>query len=91
MTWFSFILALLAVYRVSHLLTQEDGPFDLFSTLREKLGQATWVGRGAACLLCVSFWLSALPAFYLARTYVEFALYWGGIAGGVLVIRKYLG
>jgi len=47
----------LAAYRVGHMLAREDGPFDLFSSLRERVGQKTWMGRGMHCALCTSFWL----------------------------------
>ena len=51
-------LSILAVYRVSRMLTQdgEDGPFDLLAKWREWIGQKTWIGRGFHCFYCVSFW-----------------------------------
>lgn len=50
----------LVTYRLSHMITIEDGPFDIFVKLRMKIDpmQTTWVGRGLQCILCVSFWLS---------------------------------
>ena len=59
-----FIVLTLAVYRVAHLITREDGPLDLFAKLRGWLDphQQTWIGRGLNCILCVSFWLGLLGA-----------------------------
>ena len=85
MSWLAFALAVLATYRIAHMLTREDGPFDVFSQMREVVGQDTWVGRGLHCVLCVSFWLS-LPAAWLAD--LPIVLGWLGVAGGVMVTHK---
>lgn len=55
----------LAVYRVAHMIGLEDGPFDLFATLRYRAGQTTWIGRGMHCPLCLSFWLGFVAALLL--------------------------
>lgn len=79
------ILLCLAVYRLSHAITMEDGPFDCFAWLRENIGQATWVGRGMHCPLCVSFWLS-LVVMWLPSWGVS----WFGVAGAVMVLHMVL-
>lgn len=85
-------LATLATYRLSRMIAIEDGPADVFSLLRERVSQRTWVGRGLACTLCVSFWLSWLVALLLPWTswqaYVLLSL---AISGGVTVIHKVIG
>ena len=65
----TFLLLALAVYRLSHMVTNEEGPFELFATLRDALGgnqQATWVGRGIVCILCVSFWVEEVRQYLRA-------------------------
>lgn len=81
-----FIVAVLAVYRVSYLIAQEEGPFGIASWLRGKIDpdQSNWLGRGVRCVACVSFWISAIAALLINATWGE----WLGIAGGVLVIHK---
>ena len=37
--WIRFALAVLATWRVTHLLTSEDGPADLVVRLRARLGE----------------------------------------------------
>ncbi len=64
-SYFLFILLALAVYRVAHMISIEDGPFDLFAKLRYRAGQTTWVGRGMHCPSCLSFWLSFAAALLL--------------------------
>jgi hypothetical protein len=81
--WLAFILAVLATWRVAYMLAREDGPADIFSTIREKVGQSTWIGRGLHCVLCMSFWL-ALPAAIIAG--LPWFIGWLGVAGAIVVI-----
>lgn len=84
----SIILSAFAVYRLAYLIAYEDGPFDLASKWRELVGQKNWIGRGFHCALCISFWVSILPALYLSSSVVQFILYWQAIAGLVLLLHK---
>lgn len=91
--WFGLVLSILAVYRISYLVAKEDGPFDLFMRIRHKTDSfdppSDWIGRGMRCILCISFWLSLIPAVGLFRGDVmEIISGWFGIAGGVLVLYK---
>ncbi len=89
--WLALILSVLAVYRASYFIAKEDGPFDLFSELRGKIGQDGWVGRGLHCVLCISFWLSLIPALWLfwGRP-IDIIAGWFGISGAALVLYKVL-
>ncbi len=87
-TFLACIVATLAVYRVSHIITREDGPFDLFMRLRSWIGlpSRNWFAKGFNCILCVSFWL----AFGLAAL-LGWAWWMGlGIAGGVQLIDRWV-
>lgn len=90
-----FLLALLGTYRLSHMIVMEDGPFDVFAGLREKVGQGTWLGRGLHCVLCISFWLSYLMMIWL-WLFTQLLppgtniITWLGLAGGCLVLHKLL-
>jgi hypothetical protein len=85
MNWLAFVLAVLATYRIAHMIAREDGPFDVFARLRGAVGQEHWYGRGLHCVLCLSFWI-ALPAAIIAG--MPWFLGWLGTAGGVLVIHQ---
>jgi hypothetical protein len=83
----STVLAILAVYRIAHMLARENGPADLFARLRtfvaDRYGDDSWQADGVACPLCLSFWLSfAIP---LAPTPIITVF---AIAGGVLLIHR---
>ena len=87
--WFETALSVLAVWRLAHLLARERGPFDLVSRLHAWLA-----GRPGASLLgcpyCLSLWLAAIPAGWLAHDVVGFVLLWLGISGGACVIERLL-
>lgn len=85
-TW---IAAVLSVYRMAHMIAMEDGPFDVFSTLRGKVGQSNWIGRGFHCVLCISFWLT-LPAIFVHWVIIDPILAWLSIAGACLILHKKL-
>ena len=87
--WF---IAMLAVYRLSHMIAMEEGPGAVFHLLREKFGQGNWFGRGLNCVLCISFWLSlSVPSFIMASNPVnprEFVILWVGTSGAVLTLHR---
>jgi len=84
-TVLQLILAILAVYRVAHMIAKEDGPFDVLSWIRGKVDpeQKAWIGRGLNCVVCLSFWLS-LVVFALGGSWLE----WLAVAGGVMIFHK---
>ena len=49
--WLRFVLAALATWRVTHLLSSEDGPADLLYRLRTRLGASIGPTRVGGSLL----------------------------------------
>lgn len=95
------LLATLAVYRVSHMLAQETGPFALCYRFRSWVGDKAvvpglpmqkqphaWIIEGVTCPLCISFWLALPAALFVTVDWWTWSLVWLGIAGGVLVLHK---
>jgi hypothetical protein len=82
-----FALATLAVWRVAHLLSQEDGPFDLVARFRKALGNG-FFGSLLDCFYCLSIWIAAPFAFYLCRTWAEGILVWLALSGGACLLFK---
>lgn len=90
----TFILATLALWRVSRMLVLEDGPLYLFSRFRNIIGiyeedgqlqSDNWVGTLFTCPLCVATWLSIPLTIYLREDW----LYWLGLAGAACVLFRF--
>src|ERR1035438_7929939 len=54
---YSLVLGILAVWRVTHLLNGEDGPWEIFVRLRKLAGAGFW-GELLDCFYCLSLWIS---------------------------------
>jgi hypothetical protein len=81
------IIAVLGVWRVTHLLVAEDGPWDVVTRLRRRAGSGFW-GALLDCFQCASLWI-ALPFAYLGGgTWMERGLLWLALSGGAIVIER---
>jgi len=83
----TFLIAVLAVWRVTHLLWGEDGPFDIFVRLRAIAG-AGFFARLLDCFYCLSLWVSAPPAWMLAATWTGRLLVWLALSGGAILLER---
>jgi hypothetical protein len=84
---FWFVVAVLGVWRATHLLAAEDGPFDLIARLRE------WAGRGFAgrlldCFNCLSLWVAAPFALETASRWEERVLSWLALSGAAILLER---
>jgi hypothetical protein len=70
--WLRFIAFALAVWRVTHLLAHEDGPWDVVTRLRRWAGGGFW-GQLMDCFYCMSLWIAAPAAFFSGRTVATMA------------------
>jgi hypothetical protein len=65
MTPFEFLVASLAVYRMSLLLSEEDGPAWIFRKLRNVPPKKSSLHKGIRCVFCVSVWMASLVTAFL--------------------------
>ena len=59
------LVAALAVWRLTHLLVAEDGPWHLVVRLRRRAGDGFW-GELLDCFYCLSTWVAAPFALLFA-------------------------
>ena len=84
-------LAALAVWRVSHLIALEDGPFDVVARARRRVGDGA-VGRLIDCFACTSVWVAAPAAVALRpRRSSDLVLTWLGLSGAACVLQRWPG
>lgn len=84
----TLVIVILATYRVSVLIAQDEGPFSIFERVRGRIDphQSSWLGRGMRCVGCVSFWVSLAAALLIGAA--DWVWVWLGVAGGAMLIHR---
>ena len=82
-----FIAAILAVWRVTHLLVVEDGPWDVLRRVRA-LGERIGLERLINCFLCCSVWVAVPFALLVARGWMEIAIAVPALSGGAILLER---
>jgi hypothetical protein len=75
-----YLVLVIVVWRLTHLISAEDGPFDLIIKLRKWAGRSFW-GKLMDCFYCLSIWIGLLMAAYAANNFKELislCLYYSG-------------
>ena len=85
--WARFVLAVLATWRVAHLLASEDGPADLIVRFRALLGRSI-AGKLMDCFNCLSLWIAAPAALFVSREPIEWIFCWLGISGAACLLER---
>jgi hypothetical protein len=86
-SWYRLVLGILAVWRVSHLLAAESGPWDVFGRLRRLAGGGFW-GSLLGCFYCLSLWIAAPFAFALAEQWTERVLLWLAFSAAAILLER---
>ena len=81
------VLGVLAVWRVTHLLHAEDGPWDLLVGLRRLAGDRSWGGL-LDCFYCLSLWVSVPVAVLVAASRAELPLLWLTLSAGAIFLER---
>ena len=64
-SFYTFVIAALAVWRVTHLVSEEEGPWHVFARLRRGL-DGLFRTTAASCFYCASVWIAIPPALWMA-------------------------
>jgi hypothetical protein len=76
-----------AVWRISHLLHAEDGPWDVFARLRKLVGSGTF-GKMLDCFYCVSVWVALPVVLGMSGTWRERILLWPALSGAAILLER---
>jgi hypothetical protein len=85
--WLRLVMAVLACWRVSHLLAHEDGPWDAVARVRGALGRGL-LGRMMDCFYCLSVWVAAPLALFVSPFWVERGVAWLAVSGGACLLER---
>src|SRR6266498_160464 len=81
------ILGILAVWRITHLLHAEDGPWDITARLRQRAGSG-FGGKLLDCFYCLTLWIAVPFALLLGGQWGERLLLWPALSGGAILIER---
>jgi uncharacterized protein DUF1360 len=81
------LIAVLAVWRITHLLWGEDGPFELLLRLRKLAGRG-FVGELLDCFYCLSLWIAIPFAWVMGNNWPERLVLWLSFSGGAILLER---
>jgi uncharacterized protein DUF1360 len=85
LVWFP--IAVLGVWRITHLLAAEDGPGDAVVRLRTAAGNGFW-GTLLDCFYCLSLWVAAPFAVVTGGSMLERVLLWPALSAGAILLER---
>src|SRR5579884_653305 len=84
---FRFVLAAIAVWRLTHLVAREDGPFELLRRIRRALPKRIF-GRLFGCLYCLSVWVALRFALFVSLSAPEWLVTWFALSGAAILLER---
>jgi Protein of unknown function (DUF1360) len=82
-----FLIGVLGVWRVTHLVTAEDGPWGLTARLRRLAGHGMF-GQLLDCFACASVWVAVPWALAFATGVTERLMIWLALTGGAFLLER---
>jgi hypothetical protein len=77
----------LAVWRVTHLLGKEDGPFNIIFLMRKKAG-AGFFGSLLDCFYCLSIWIALPFASWIGNEWKDIFLFWLSLSATACLLEQ---
>ena len=94
MTPFAFIVASLAIWRLSYGIVHEDGPLMVWARLRARLARTQKRNGGMfdmiSCVKCASFWVGLVASVWLADGVFDVLVYSFAFSGVATLIEAYM-
>jgi Protein of unknown function (DUF1360) len=87
MGFYRFLLGTLFVWRITHLLNAEDGPWDVVVRLRRQAGEG-FFGQALDCFYCLSMWIAAPVAIGLRKKVGDCILLWPALSAGAILLER---
>jgi hypothetical protein len=81
------LLGTFFVWNSTHLLSAEDGPWDVVVRLRRAAGDG-FLGQMLDCFYCLSIWVSAILAIFLGKKFGERILLGPALSAGAILLER---
>ena len=85
--WLYFVLSVFTVWRLTHLLSKEDGPWDMIYRICKAAG-ARFFGNLLDCFYCLSIWMALPFGPWLGSGWWEKILYWLALSGAACLLEQ---
>ncbi len=87
---YGLLLGVLGVWRITHLIQAEDGPWDVVVRLRTLAGGGM-AGQLMDCFYCLSLWIALPFALLLGETWLQHLLLWPALSAGAILLERTTG
>jgi hypothetical protein len=81
------VVGSLAVWRITHWIQLEEGPWQALALLRRFVRARGW-GGPLECFYCLSLWVAGIVAVSLGRDWAYRALLWPALSGGAILLER---
>jgi hypothetical protein len=92
MTVIGLAIGILGVWRITHLLHAENGPWNVIERFRSLIGAGFWSAGFwrdmFGCFYCLSLWVAAPFAVFLAGDAKQRLLLWPALSGGAILLER---
>jgi hypothetical protein len=87
MDLYLLILGILGVWRITHLLNAENGPWNLLERFQTWAAKR-FLGNLLDCFYCLSLWVSVPFALLLSGRWKERMLLWPALSAGAILLER---
>jgi hypothetical protein len=82
-----FVLCALAIWRLTHIIVAEDGPWDVVVRVRARLGDSV-AGRAMDCFYCLSLWIAIPFTFAVAAHLLSWIISWLSLSAAASLLEQ---
>jgi hypothetical protein len=82
-----YLIITIVVWRLTHLFSAEDGPFDIIIRFRKLLGNSV-LGKLMDCFYCLSVWIGLVFALFIGKNAVQVVMLTLFYSGAAILAEK---
>ena len=87
MDFYWLLIGVLCVWRITHLVQAEDGPWDIMVLFRRAVGNGVF-GKMLDCFQCSSLWIAIPFAWWTGSGTVHGILLWLAFSAGAILLER---
>lgn len=85
--WYRLVVGALVVWRATHLVVFEDGPWQLVARLRRAAGHG-FFGTLLDCFYCLSLWVAGVTGLLLGQSWRERLLLIPALSAAAILVER---